>query len=732
MSKKGGNWKAVTDDPYIDWWKTIEKKLKPEEDEFQIFEILSGSKMLSNRKELFKQSNLPHFIDDTDLTRVFWANQRKNLNGWVSRSTDISKLPLPKYAIRPKPAANSGVVESDMPPPNADDLIGPDENGNGGLDDDTIVVVVIDNDIPLGHRRFRNADGTSRILASWQMVAPWKQPKDPSRLGVPFGRELYKKHIDELLDEYSIDGLNGWLDEQAFNAETGVLDMSNHSGRRTIAGHNSHGAHVLDIAAGVDPFEDPEFARRAKIIAINIPTSSTFGAPGTFLDDYLIQGIMRATDIADALWAKHHPSHEGKSKGYPLVFNMSFGKQAGARSLNDRLPGFVAEYKNTRAKTTEAKSYFVMPSGNDNLLRCNAFLEFDKKGEEKSLNWRVLPEDRSSNFAEIWVELKENETRTPISIALISPDQNSETLQLHTDKEGKLSTLKENVAIYYDLFSHELPDSKPAIRQMRYLICLAPTHIAETDEIPPVSSGVWSIKVRNERAGKVQCRLSIQTDQGMSVSGSQNLRSYFDDERYRMYDDRGRFVESSIFLGSANEHPDLQGGSPVKRHGTMNSSASTAQVARVGGYRQSDGKPSRYSATGRGRSSGEDAGTSEYKIENREAGAPTAALPCDDGPAHFGFLAAGSADGSVAAMRGTSFASSQATRCVVDHLMASGSQQLSVSEILFQLAENTELARSKGKLRRQYPELADIEQAGRGRIERPKTSRIDRTGYQSS
>jgi hypothetical protein len=216
----------------------------------------------------------------------------------------------------------------------------------------------------------------------------------------------------------------------------------------------------------------------------------------------------------------------------------------------------------------------------------------------------------------------------------------------------------------------------------------------------------------------------VQTDQQISAGSPNNLRSYFDDPAYRRYDEEGRLVESECYpVDKAGKiQPDLIGESPVRRHGTMNSSASNKAVARVGGYRLTDGKPAFYSATGRGQTSGVDDGTSGSSLMHDASGAPTVALPTDDGPAHFGILASGSANGSTVAMRGTSFASALAARWMVHYLMNCKEEGRSTNAILANLAKSVE------ERSRAYPGKADIDQVGAGRLPPPVRGRVNRTG----
>ncbi len=605
--------------------------------------------------------------------------------------------------------------------------------------DDTVIVGVIDTGIPLGHNRFRLADGSSRILAAWQMLAPWSGPDGLEQEYLPFGREFYQCGLDVLLRRHSGGNLRGWLDENSFNTATGVVNMKHMLGHREAAGRYSHGAHVLDAAAGVDPFdpgEDVDFLERVKIIAVNIPSSTTFGASGTFLDQFMIYAIQRISDLADAIWQKNHPDAvAGDRRGYPVVMNVSFGKQAGSKTTVDKFPATLRNFKDGREHAERDRLepvYFVMPAGNDNLDRCNAYLE-PKGRSTMTLDWRILPDDRSSNYVEIWT--RENFAGSnPLEIAVIPPGGDEVNFPPSRGKDGHVRILKDGSAGIY-LQSMEDP-SVADFKKFRYVVCIAPTVQSESDNAL-ARAGVWKIVVRNRLRSQVQCVVSVQTDQKILPGGGINLRSYFDDEGYRKYTDEGRLVESYSYPDSRATNMDVQANTPVRRHGTMNSSAAHEYVARVGGYRASDGKPASYSSTGRGpvREDRRDDGTN---LGSSKAGgralAPTASLPTDDGPAHFGILSAGAANGSVIAMQGTSFASSQATRLVVKSVLKDPDSGLTENQRLFFAAKASEAEDKKRRRVRTPPYHAGkyqnelIEVLGGGRIPSPLKPRVNRTG----
>lgn len=648
-------------------------------------------------------------------------------------------VPIPDFANNPTFAAYIDSHKTWVP----DDIGIPGgiADGTPVIPDDTVIVGVIDVGIPLGHNRFRNPDGSSRILAAWQMLAEWGGENGLSQPYLPFGRELYQGDIDRMLAEHSGGDLKGWLDEDSFNRATGVLEMKHVRGHREVAGRYSHGAHVLDAAAGCNPEDiDPdeaEFRRRVKIIAVNIPSSTTFGASGTHLDNFMTTAIQRISELADAIWMKchdgyTHDAHGNRIAGYPVVINISFGKQAGSKDSLDAFPATLKKFRQTRHQHMLAPVFFATPSGNDNILRCNAFLE-PRPGENLTLDWRVLPEDRSSNFVEIWTRNQDDGGSLPLQVTLSPPGHAHADFEPQSGQDAGFQILGNFASIYFQ----RVTDTDTGTQfKFRYVLCIAPTARASNDR-PVAPAGTWTIKVRNISDARIQCALSIQTDQQILPGSAINLRSYFDDPGYQLYDDRGALRESYSYppqevngeMRSRNH--DILADTPVRRHGTMNASAAHGYVTRVGGYRASDGRPAFYSSTGRGRADGQDDGTEvQSSRDNGRKGAPTASFPTDDGPAHFGILSAGAANGSVVAMRGTSFASSQAAREIARLLLKESEINETEMQMLLEIARATEWQTPPVHAN---PFAVDLtETLGEGRIESPLNPRVNRTGRPQS
>lgn len=634
-------------------------------------------------------------------------------------------------------------------------------------DPDTVIMGVIDVGMPLGHRRLRDAEGKTRILASWQQLAM------ENSSAVPFGHELYKSDIDRLLAAHSPNGLDGWLDEDSFNRATHVIDMENTFGEREAARRAAHGAHVLDLAAGYDPRpgqSGTDLHDKIKIIAVNFPSIDVVGNSGELLDGLVLTAYERIIALADAIWEKSFgdTAQPGAQRSFRTVINMSLGRQAGPKNGIGLIPAYLSTIKRRRGAETESQLNFVMPAGNDNLSRCHAILEPPPK-KTLYLNWRIQPQDQSDNYVEVWTQpprgmgdLLRDEPQK-IDIRLIAPDGTISPLQ--TAEAHIVSYYGNQAAVFRE--THARFDDKPEdgdgeddfepVWMLRHLFVVSPTHRA-LDDRDTAEAGLWKIRIENKTTEQVHCVCTVQTDQGLLPGNAESLRSYFDDPDYVLYDDyegmgdlRQTYAYQSPKPGPKDNqdlrpHPETGRASQVKRHGTVNSTAAHNIAARVSGYRVSDGRAAAYSSSGIGRppkngQPSEDSGAVvPVDGAERAARAPTASFPTEDAPMHPGVLGAGGADGSVVAMRGTSFASPQAARLIAEELAEARFLHQSEKRRLFVRAKKLEdedhANETSRKTRKRFsakPRLDDwTEVMGRGRVEPQEERQADRIGMRWS
>lgn len=680
--------------PYVDW-------------EIDLMERLG---LLADMEQVLA----PAVVVDTPLDfHILLADEDTQI-AKVKEPPAEKRFPVPKYMANPDFQSNGHIGVSDP-------LAGMDKSM---VTDKTVIVGVIDVDVGIGHSRFRTSCGASRVLASWQQGADWHKSKTAS---LPFGAELIQPVITDLLRDYGARHVGQPWDQDGFYRAAGLLQHGRLEGAGVLGRTAAHGTHVLGLAAGADPLDlaQQDFRDDVRMLVVNLPHPSCFGEGGAFLDYYLTYGLRWIVQTN-----RNIAMEMGRETPLPLFINVSFGKQAGARNEDQTLVAELKRLKKANVLGHDRTFSVLLPAGNDNLERCHA--EVCLTCDPQELEWRIQPDDGTSNFVEIWVEnlfsLKEIKeklaTKVPLLIDVIAPGspetETTEPSSKHardmTDRMGRIycDWVTANGQRYAGRGNSE--DKK---YRLRYLICLAPNAITIPGTRPP-RAGRYRIKLISRVDQALQVVAKVQTDEATVQTFRNAKRSYFEDANYRMFEWEGRMADTYLYTPGPDNKVNLdRDESTIKRHGTMNSYASVKSITAIAGYRASDGRPAPYSGSGIGVRSG------PVALDEDRRGAPTVALPSDDGYAHFGVLSDGAQDGSVVAMQGTSFACATATRFAVEAYLQDrrkGRAQIPAWKKLNKAAKAD--AENPGWMNARV----DIEKAGAGRVVAPPGHRVNRMG----
>jgi len=502
-------------------------------------------------------------------------------------------------------------------------------------DADNVVVGVIDSAIALAHSRFRRLDGGSRFLSAWLMGGEWREQS-----AVPFGRELFRTEIDQLMFRAVSAGT---VDEAEFDRRADPAQFSYVRGDRLLETNATHGTMVADLAAGYDlrQSHEDEHRRRLPIIGVGLPPNASMGASGNFLEFFALHAIEYIIDRADRIWKACDLPPDG---GFPVVINLSYGLQAGPKD-GHMLIEKVIRAINEKSDKDGRPIRVLLPAGNDLLAEGAAEFDFTD-ARAKLLDWRLQPEDQTPNFGELWSDTlpgqaKDDEAH-PFGLSLRPPS--GPASDATPGQHGQMNTLfydgKEVARIYCRKY-----DSGEGWHRMSYVVCASPTLRPDRDVAAPAGAWTWNVTSRSMKTGFAYC----QSDQNLTYGGNTGLASTFAHPRFEPYDAFGRFID----VASYGPHPvDTDNTPPMRRRDTLNTIASLRGVPVIGGYRTSDGKPAIYSSSASSDAVGD--GRAE----------PTCLFPGEDGPALFGLLGAGSKSGSAALMSGTSFSTALATRAV--------------------------------------------------------------------
>ncbi len=562
-------------------------------------------------------------------------------------------------------------------------------------DADNAIVGVIDSGIALSHARFRRLDGGTRFLSAWLMGGQWREDS-----AVPFGRELFRTEIDQLMFRAVAAGA---VDEADFDQRADPAQFASPRGDRRLQNNATHGTMVADLAAGYDlrhSYED-EHRRRLPIIGVGLPPNSSMGASGNFLEFFALHAVEYIIDRADRIWRACDLPEGG---AFPVVINLSYGLQAGPKD-GHMLIERVIRAINEEAEKTGRPIRVILPAGNDLLSEgCAKFDFFEDRA--RFLDWRLRPEDQTPNFAELWSDElpgdATNDTFHPVALSLRPPT--GPASDATPGQHGQMNTLelygKPVARIYCRRY-----DGGAGWHRMSYVLCTAPTLRPDRGVAAPAGAWTWTVTAKKERFGYAY----VQSDQNLTYGGNTGLLSTFAHPDFSAYDDNGRLID----VASYGPNPvDTDTTPPMRRRGTLNTIASLKEAAVIGSYRESDGKPSIYSSSA----------SSDAVGHGRTA--PTCVFPGEGGPALFGLMGAGSKSGSAALMSGTSFSTALATRAV-SQAMLTWMDNGRVGE-----APGTEawFGRLVDEFEEQvnWPGETVPEKAGSGRVVAPDTGRLPR------
>ena len=489
-----------------------------------------------------------------------------------------------------------------------------------------VVTAVMDDGLAFAHQRFRRANGTTR------MEYVWKQPGPPSTQSP--GLFLTAAQIDIALAKSIHCGI---VDEDEVYRRL-KFEVNAASGHKPLGRRRAHGTHVMDLACGCDPVAGELYW---PIIGVQFPNSAIRDTSGAWLAPHVYAGLLVILYCADLI-----ASTPG-SGPLPVVVNVSYGNFAGPHDGKSLLERAIDELIALRQPI--APLAVVLPSGNSFLARCHARFELAPM-EERTLDWRVQPDDRTPSFLEIWPG--------PVNAAGIAPD-----LEVRIAPPGSPATLLVSrgapdapwptAALPLAKAQYRTAGAPPLPHRDKIDVQLAPTAtLNASDRIAP--AGTWRVSVKNVGTSSAHVNAWIQRDDtpyGWPITGRQ---SRFDDAAYVRFGPSGRYLRNQA---AGNESSVDNTASCTERAGSINAIATGAETVVIGAYRKSDNTASGYSSGGPLVAPG-----------NRVGFAPDAMAVGDDSIACAGVLAAGTRSGSVVAMRGTSVAAPQIARWLADQM----------------------------------------------------------------
>ena len=468
------------------------------------------------------------------------------------------------------------------------------------------VMGIIDDGLAFAHGRFRERDGRSTRIEYF--CDQGYGALDSTR--PDYGRELTKKDIDGYMRAATHGSM---VDEDAVYRMAGYLEV-----REQL----EHGTHVMDLLCGSYPAEVKRTSPRIISVQIQLPSRRTRDTSGRSLSLHALNAMRYILDRADCI------ARDARSRPCPVVVNLSYGNIAGPHDGSAMLEEAIDELIDRRGRLS-----VVIAAGNSHLTRCHSKFSLERNAE-RLLTWRILPDDATPSFLEIW--LPHGNPEPEVAIEITPPWGGASGWirknQVHTWQTGR------------DVQCTAVHLGKVATGDRRMiLVATAPSTTLDQNRTA-APSGDWRIRVRNVGARKIDSIDAwVQRDDTPFLYRPRGRQSRFDDKVYELYDYRGRPVE-------------VDNTSDIKRAGTVNAIATGRNTVVIGGFRSSDGKPALYSAKG-----------ARIRLANGRFywNGPDAMTVSDVAPAFPGVLASGTRSRSVTAMNGTSVAAPQIARTLM-------------------------------------------------------------------
>ncbi len=628
-------------DAYIDWVRETAKWVLDPKDEVRTVPVLVSLQTGKTKRDFLREcehllrrspdkpddDGIPADLERSQFTLRVRCEALDRLKG-VANSQLVHRIAiahnLPCHATREDRRGDEKGSVSEQ-----EQAVGKYEPHDGS----PVVMGIIDEGIAFANQRFRNGPDKSRVEYAWIQDGR-------ARGDVAYGLELTKADIDESLGKCVSEGQ---VDEDLFYSITGVVDFGQ-AAHKATAKRAGHGTHVMDLACGFEEGSlltgEGDAGREGKvqrpIVCVKLPTVTVAETSGIGLEYYVLDGVdyilRRARDIARRL----------KCNELPVVINFSSGILAGPRDGTQPIE-LAIDDRIRRRRTKMAPTDVVLPSGNSRLSRLHARISLAPSGQDedsKELQFRVLPDDRTCSYLEIWLPARDKAWSEDgwMDLTLKPPGgETSEALVAGTGKHAIEWAPHGDVLckIYYEFVGH------PTMRG-RYVIALLPTALPDSaQQLAPF--GTWTIAVRNRMNAPIRdVQASIQWDDRPLGYPQNGRQSYFIDDRYRRFEESGREV-------------DVDNESFIKREGSINAIATGSETIVVAGCVRNEGRVVRYS------SGGPTARAGGAAIADARRGPDTSAWS-DRSYVHQGILAAGTRSGSVMAMNGTSVAAPQIAR----------------------------------------------------------------------
>ncbi|MDB5941931.1 MAG: subtilase family protein [Ramlibacter sp.] len=503
------------------------------------------------------------------------------------------------------------------------------------------VIGLIDDSLALAHANFLDSAGQPRTAFFWRQDGHGVGNVPPE---MGYGHELTATDIRRAMAANTFDGV---CDEDGVYIALGLSTLGKKSPGGRLGFHaldtgESHGTFVLDLAAGPVPlparvanlppgFDAPpgwqradDAASRCPIVAVQLDYDTVLDTSGGSMNVGVLDALLYILSRCDA--------------GAEVTVNISFGTLAGPHDGTSILEGAMDQLVDLCGERLR----IVLAAGNGYQSRTHANVPLNASGKpaapwrrEATLHWQVQPDDQTQSFLELWLPPGAQDVRiaiTPPGHRPLPPLAFGESGMWLGESDRPCCAL---------IYPRRVATGENGTCA---LVALAQTFSFDQGVVT-APHGPWQVTLTT-RSGQVVVDAYIERDDIVSGMRKVARQSHFED---RDYD-----VDAAVDKPS---NPSL-----IRRSGSFNSIATGKRTTAVGATRMSypaGGKWALYSP----RSPDPDSGRPERKGVVKM---PDAQAYGDENPVQEGVTAAGTRSGAIVRLKGTSAASPQVTRALLN------------------------------------------------------------------
>ena len=322
------------------------------------------------------------------------------------------------------------------------------------------VIAILDSGVDYTHPDFRNADGSTRILAYWDQSLPFIHNhfsiNNPYNLGIIFSEE----DLNQLLT-----GANNF---SFFDSSTPTALGSASESLSPSEDSSGHGTHIAGICAGngrVSNGKNQGVAPESSLIVVKLKNDAS-----SVYSDYA--NLMMAVDFAVRFT---------NSLFLPLSINISYGSNDGSHTGNSLLELFMEQV------SFYGKNIISVATGNEGRTRRHASLNIGssltKSSYKKSLSFTIAPGERSL-YLEIWQVFADD-----FSYELLAPSGSQSFTFPATP--GIYTYMIADTTIYLTINN---PTPYQPFRQ--YFLSFSPNTSF-------ITSGTWALRITSIPTGKI-------------------------------------------------------------------------------------------------------------------------------------------------------------------------------------------------------------------------------------